>query len=310
LLSRQDAVRFAPEKPVIKVRGFLFSCVSLMAVLCLLAADGIFAQSNEARAVLTPDSADSNVLLARGLLTRRGKADSLWTLEPKNSPKIRGESIIQVTFTTPPGQGTQTYASYDGKIVELIGEVQSVLNGNAVLSKIRTIGILDSPTNFTASLRTGSLTSSPSDSSEKPGDRVAYKHAYYLLLASVPTGCQACYVPLLITQLSLEEIAKGNAVALGVYIVTYERDSIWEVKGAAPIEAAAIDAPPRMIHLTGNAYRYLELFPSEVLKLIENPSGAIPISRPLVMNKAVPGASLPQLIADFRNLQDRAHSGP
>jgi hypothetical protein len=80
---------------VIKVRGFLFSCVSLMAVLCLLAADGIFAQSNEARAVLTPDSADSNVLLARGLLTRRGKADSLWTLEPKNSPKIRGESIIQ-----------------------------------------------------------------------------------------------------------------------------------------------------------------------------------------------------------------------
>jgi len=97
---------------------------------------------------------------------------------------------------------------------------------------------------------------------------------------------------------------------LGVYIVTYERDSIWEVKGAVTIEAAAIDAPSRMIHLNGAAYRYQELFPSEVLKLIENPSGTIPISRPMVMNKTVPGASLPQLIADFRNLQDRAQTSP
>ena len=38
---------------------------------------------------------------------------------------------------------------------------------------------------------------------------------------------------------------------LGVYIVTYERDSIWEVKGAVTIEAAAIDAPSHMITSMG-----------------------------------------------------------
>jgi hypothetical protein len=294
---------------VIKVRGLLFPCVSLLAVLCLLTADRIFAQSNDPRAALAPDS-DSNVLLARGLLTRRGKAGSLWTLEPKNSPKARGESIIQVTFTTPPGQGSQTYAGYDDKVVELTGEVKSIFNGNAVLSKIRSIGILDSPLNLSASLRTDAVAQGPSDSSENRGDRVPYKHAYYLFLASVPTGCQACYVPLLITQLSLEEIANGNPAVLGVYIVTYERDSIWEMKGAVPIEPTVIEAAPRIIHLNGDAYRYQALFPSEVLKLIENPGGTIPISRPMVMNKAVPGASLPQLIADFRDLQDRAHTSP
>jgi len=104
-LSRQNAVRFVPEKPVIKVRGFLFPCVSLMAVLCLLAADVIFAQPNETSAVLTLESADSNVLLARGLLTRCGKAGSLWTLEPKNSPKVRGESNHPGDFYNSTGPG-------------------------------------------------------------------------------------------------------------------------------------------------------------------------------------------------------------
>src|ERR1700676_3936685 len=68
-------------------------------------------------------------LAAYSLVAARRAAYGLWSLRTR--PRFATSPIIQVTFTTPPGQGTQTYASYDGKIVELTGEVQSVLNGNA-----------------------------------------------------------------------------------------------------------------------------------------------------------------------------------
>lgn len=284
-----------------RIRGTLLSCVSSLVVLVMPAGGGTFAQSHVA--AVAPDSANSNVLLAQGVLTRRGKAGSLWTLEPTNSPKVRDESILQVTFTTPPGDASRAYAGYDGEVVELIGAVKSVFHGNAVLNKVRTIGILDSPVGLAALLLPEGPALNPARSAANPGDRIAYKHAYYLFLASVPTGCQACYVPLVITQLSLEEIANGKAAVHCVFLFTYERDSIWEMKGAAPIDPTAIETAPRTIHVNGNSYRYQEISPSEVLRLLENPGGTIAISRTMIMNKAVPGASLPELIADFRALQ-------
>ena len=110
-------------------------------------------------------------------------------------------------------------------------------------------------------------------------------------------------MPLLICQRSIEEIARAMDAALCVFLLTYERDSIWEFKGAASIEASAIQLPPRLIEVNGRSYRYQEISPNDALKLLENPVGTIPISRPYIENKTVPGASLNELIADFRALE-------
>jgi hypothetical protein len=133
-------------------------------------------------------------------------------------------------------------------------------------------------------------------------DHFAYRHAYYLFQAGVVNGCEDCYVPLLITQEPLEEIAKHNASANCVWITTYERDSIWQMNGTVTVAPGTIEAPQRIIRLNGHSYRYQEILPSEALKLFEKPNGAIPISRPYVPDKTAPGVSLDDLISDFRTI--------
>ena len=90
-----------------------------------------------------------------------------------------------------------------------------------------------------------------------------------------------------------------NSITLVGFV---ERNSIWEMRGAVPVDAGAIETQPRIIHVNGKSYRYQEISLSEVLELLEKPDGTIPISRPLITNKIVPGASLNELIADFRAL--------
>ena len=63
------------------------------------------------------------------------------------------------------------------------------------------------------------------------GSPAPYKHAYYLFLEGGGTGCEECYVPLLITRNSLEQIAAAGKFEEGLLIITYERDSIWQGKG-------------------------------------------------------------------------------
>ena len=70
----------------------------------------------------------------------------------------------------------------------------------------------------------------------------------------------------------------------------------------SPFDAGAIETQPRIIRVNGKSYRYQEISPSEVLALLEKPRGTIPISRPLIVNKMVPGASPSELMADFRVL--------
>lgn len=130
---------------------------------------------------------------------------------------------------------------------------------------------------------------------------VPYKHAYYLYVER-PVGCEACYIPLLICRNSLEEIAQGKQVQDCVVIDTYERDSIWAMKGAAPIAPSQIETPPRIIHLNERVYRYQKVSAEEVLKLLEHPLGTIPISRSYIPQKIEPGATLTELIADFRGV--------
>jgi hypothetical protein len=125
----------------------------------------------------------------------------------------------------------------------------------------------------------------------------AVPHAYYLFLAGVPQGCEDCYVPLLITQRPLGEVASSGRDSAVVLITTYERDSIWKLERDVSLAAADISAVERVVRLRGRRYRWQGIAPAEVLRLLEKPEGSIPIHR---VTPVPDGKSLEDLIAAFR----------
>lgn len=132
-----------------------------------------------------------------------------------------------------------------------------------------------------------------------------YHHAYYLFLVSSPNGCEACYVPLLITQDSLEEIAKGKAEATCVWITTYERDSVWSNDRTIGLPAGDVSPAERKLRAKGREYRYQEISSQEVVHLLANPMGTIPISRPALPTSFV-GKNTPtftELISMFQTVK-------
>jgi hypothetical protein len=62
--------------------------------------------------------------------------------------------------------------------------------------------------------------------------------------------------------------------------VTFERDSIWEIRDR---EATISDIEPkaRTLRLDGSPYRYQEVSLQEATRLLRNPLGSIPVSRPM-----------------------------
>jgi hypothetical protein len=108
-------------------------------------------------------------------------------------------------------------------------------------------------------------------------------------------------VPLLITKHPLEEVAKSGSDEACVLIITYERDSIWHDDGIVSVTPRAIKAPERIVHLRNHNYRYQEIAPAEVVKLLENPMGTIPISRALLPKATTPGPTFQDLISAFRH---------
>jgi len=133
-------------------------------------------------------------------------------------------------------------------------------------------------------------------------DRLVYKYAYYLFQTGPATGCEDCYVPLLITQEPIDEIAEHTGSADCVWITTYERDSIWQMNGTVAVAPETIESPRRIIRFNGHSYRYQEITKREALKLFEKPKGVLPISRPYLPDKTTPGSSLDDLISDFRTI--------
>jgi hypothetical protein len=129
------------------------------------------------------------------------------------------------------------------------------------------------------------------------GGAGASPHAYYLFLAGAPQSCEDCYVPLLITRQTLEDVAASGGDSATILITTYERDSIWKVERGVPLAAADVSAAERIVRLRGRRYRWQEVTPAEVLRLLEKPGGTIPIHRivPVPDKK-----SLEDLIAAFR----------
>ena len=132
------------------------------------------------------------------------------------------------------------------------------------------------------------------------GDGAVSRHAYYLFLAGAPQGCEDCYIPLLVAASTLEEVVASGGETTVVLITTFERDSIWRVERSVSLAAADVKARERVVHLRGRRYRYQEIGPAEVLRLLENPQGSIPIHRTI----PVPGReSLEDLISAFRRGQ-------
>jgi hypothetical protein len=121
--------------------------------------------------------------------------------------------------------------------------------------------------------------------------------AYYLFLAGPPQGCEDCYVPVLVIRQPLEEIAASKGNATIVLITTYERDSILKVERDVSLAAADVLATERIVRLRGRRYRYQEITPAEVLRLLEKPAGTVPVHwvTPVPDKK-----SLEDLIAAFR----------
>ena len=148
------------------------------------------------------------------------------------------------------------------------------------------------------------LTAAGGDSpgqAEKDGS--SYRHGYYLFLAGTPNGCEDCYVPLVLTRKSIEDLKKNPTADDCVLITTFERDSIWHYDGLVRVGQNEINEAERKVRISNKTYRYQEIGASEVLRLLENPSGKIPISRPYLPAKFPAGPELKQLIADFKTLE-------
>lgn len=121
------------------------------------------------------------------------------------------------------------------------------------------------------------------------------RYAYYLFLADPAKGCEDCYVPLLVIPHLLDEVAASGTDATIVVITTYERDSVFTIERGVVLSAADIDAPRRLVRFRDRRYRYQEVDPDEVLRLLERPMGTIPIHRP-----GFDRSKLDDLISTFR----------
>jgi len=128
-------------------------------------------------------------------------------------------------------------------------------------------------------------------------EAAASLHAYYLFLAGAPPSCEDCYVPLLVVPHTLEDVAASGRDPTIVLITTYERDSIWKVERGVSLAAADVSAGERIVRLRGRRYRYQEIAPGEVLRLLEKPEGTIPIHRAMPIPDR---KSLEDLITAFR----------
>lgn len=267
----------------------------------------IFLVSAAISAALSAQSrpySSEEIIVATGKISQNGKAGNLWSINVHPPVKYRDQNVVQLTWMTPVGKPDFIYSPYVGRTVEIAGAVKSVLHGNAALREVWRIGIPEAPSlqDIQAQELRIALTGSGSSAPQHVVARTAYHFGYFLFLADSPHGCEACYVPLLITAAPLEEIAKSDRPATGAMIFTYERDSIWSWNGAAIILPAAIQLPSRSIRVNNRQYRFQAASSAEVLKLLENPMGTIPISRPGVSHSFPEGVRRETLISDFHTI--------
>jgi len=100
-------------------------------------------------------------------------------------------------------------------------------------------------------------------------------HAYFLFRSGRSDGCAECYVPLLLTTSPIA----ATSVPDFELIITFERDSIWTIPDR-PAKLTDVQTGARTLRLDDRPYRYQEVSPEEAIRLLKNPLGSLPISRP------------------------------
>ncbi len=129
---------------------------------------------------------------------------------------------------------------------------------------------------------------------------VPYQHAYYLSLKGPEDNCADCYIPLLLTKEPIESINDVQPIKNPILVITYERDSIWEVKNeGVSIGPGAIQLRERIINIDNREYRFQAVGKNEVLKLLRKPDGSIPIHRLHLPGKVSQKRLIESLIRDF-----------
>jgi hypothetical protein len=127
----------------------------------------------------------------------------------------------------------------------------------------------------------------------EPDGKPPFSHVYYLFI-SHDTGCEECYIPMLITRAPFDKPSLDRGPIENVVVITFERDSIWQWKDPIPLDSHAVLLPERTLRWNKKLYRYQEVDRSEAIRLLLNPLGTIPISRR--GDPHDPGPSMEQLI--------------
>ncbi len=124
---------------------------------------------------------------------------------------------------------------------------------------------------------------------------------YWLSRIDPGVGCEACYMPLLLVRGPLEGLripvepvstSSGRAATRmtpdelvlqpSIYVITYEKDSIWNTDCAPfklPSGITAVRAEDRTLVMDGVRYRYDAAPRADVIGLLSSPSGRIPLHR-------------------------------
>ena len=254
-----------------------------------------------AAAAFPPQSSHDQPFSAAGSLARDARSTDSWVVSLAVPATIRGQQINRVVLPSSAPGVSHLIAPYEGKFVQSTGDVGGTSGGTATLARLWRIGVSSSPPLAELVPHIPASTAPPPDSLA-PIVRSSYHFAYFLFLADARVGCEACYVPLLVSKIPLEEIAASDESASAALITTYERDSIWQWNGAAIIWPRDVQSAMRTIRVAGRSYRYQAASSPEVLKLLENPLGSIPISRPALVNSFAIDASPSELISDFRSI--------
>ncbi len=234
------------------------------------------------------------LITAQGTLSQEGELHWRVHRAAEQRMQVQNREITTIAFAVSSMDQVTWCRRYEGKNVEVSGEVESVVGSTATIKlHTATLGeVQPSATELIRKLSSGI----PGPHEHAPGQPL-YRFAYYLSLMDAPSGCERCYVPLLITPDPLENAVRRKESLAAISITTYERDSIWQVNRNVTVTPEALDVKAHLIHYRGKTYRYEQTTDQQVLNLLENPLGTIPISR--IHSPLMWSTVLSDLTADF-----------
>ena len=138
----------------------------------------------------------------------------------------------------------------------------------------------------------------------EPDGEPPFSHVYYLFVSHA-TGCEECYIPMLITRAPIDKSNLDKGPIDNVVVITFERDSIWRWEDPILLDNHAVLLPERTLRWNKEIYRYQEVDRSEAIRLLLNPLGTIPISRRSDPHHPEPSMEqfIPRIVSDLNSLR-------